>query len=270
MKTKIHPSYVSGSRALHLRQRVHHPRDPRRAARRGVLELPPVLHGPAEADGHRRTRRALPAPRRQGPPALSASSVRQVARCPRVWPPAHRRPSGATTAGRCGARSRHDAAQRRAATTRRGRADGSAAAVQTGEDGQLSAQRDAPVGGQAVLEGVMMRGVSNWAVAVRKPTAEQLSDGELSPEEARAGRDRGEHLPARLGDAPPPRAAPADHPRRGRAGRLDGDRLPRARGLGQRPDAGRGGTRRSRRRSRAACGPARSSSRWRSRSCCSS
>src|SRR5580704_13647151 len=47
-------------------------------------------------------------------------------------------------------------------------------------DGELSAQRDAPVGGQAVLEGVMMRGVSHWAVAVRKPTAEQLreADGE--------------------------------------------------------------------------------------------
>ena len=43
-------------------------------------------------------------------------------------------------------------------------------------DGELSAQRDAPVGGQAVLEGVMMRGVSNWAVAVRKPTAEQLQE----------------------------------------------------------------------------------------------
>jgi uncharacterized protein YqhQ len=45
-------------------------------------------------------------------------------------------------------------------------------------DGELSAQRDAPVGGQAVLEGVMMRGVSNWAVAVRKPAAEQLADSE--------------------------------------------------------------------------------------------
>src|SRR5919197_1450547 len=33
----------------------------------------------------------------------------------------------------------------------------------------LRAVRDAPVGGQAVLEGVMMRGVSVWAVAVRKP-----------------------------------------------------------------------------------------------------
>jgi uncharacterized protein YqhQ len=32
----------------------------------------------------------------------------------------------------------------------------------------LRAVRDAPVGGQAVLEGVMMRGVSTWAVAVRK------------------------------------------------------------------------------------------------------
>ncbi|HEY3192769.1 MAG TPA: DUF1385 domain-containing protein, partial [Solirubrobacterales bacterium] len=36
-------------------------------------------------------------------------------------------------------------------------------------DGALVAKRDAPVGGQAVLEGVMMRGVSVWAVAVRKP-----------------------------------------------------------------------------------------------------
>ncbi|HEY2600605.1 MAG TPA: DUF1385 domain-containing protein [Thermoleophilaceae bacterium] len=33
----------------------------------------------------------------------------------------------------------------------------------------LHAVRDAPVGGQAVIEGVMMRGVSTWAVAVRKP-----------------------------------------------------------------------------------------------------
>ena len=41
-------------------------------------------------------------------------------------------------------------------------------------DGQLTAVRDAPLGGQAVLEGVMMRGVSHWAVAVRKPDAQQL------------------------------------------------------------------------------------------------
>jgi uncharacterized protein YqhQ len=36
----------------------------------------------------------------------------------------------------------------------------------------LGAQRDAPVGGQAVLEGVMMRGVRTWAVGVRKPEGE--------------------------------------------------------------------------------------------------
>jgi uncharacterized protein YqhQ len=52
---------------------------------------------------------------------------------------------------------------------------------------ELSAQRDAPIGGQAVLEGVMMRGVSNWAVAVRKPTAGQLSEGERSPTEPALG-----------------------------------------------------------------------------------
>jgi uncharacterized protein YqhQ len=36
-------------------------------------------------------------------------------------------------------------------------------------DGRPVAVGDAPIGGQAVLEGVMMRGVSTWAVAVRKP-----------------------------------------------------------------------------------------------------
>jgi uncharacterized protein YqhQ len=39
-------------------------------------------------------------------------------------------------------------------------------------DGAMVARRDAPVGGQAVLEGVMMRGVSVWAVAVRTPDGE--------------------------------------------------------------------------------------------------
>jgi len=37
------------------------------------------------------------------------------------------------------------------------------------------AQKDAPVGGQAVLEGVMMRGVSTWAVAVRKQDSGQIA-----------------------------------------------------------------------------------------------
>ncbi len=39
-------------------------------------------------------------------------------------------------------------------------------------DGKPVASRDAPVGGQAILEGVMMRGVSTWAAAVRTPAGE--------------------------------------------------------------------------------------------------
>jgi uncharacterized protein YqhQ len=54
-------------------------------------------------------------------------------------------------------------------------------------DAGLMAERDAPLGGQAVLEGVMMRGVGTWAVAVRRPTPEQLHDGELQAEEPAQG-----------------------------------------------------------------------------------
>jgi uncharacterized protein YqhQ len=62
----------------------------------------------------------------------------------------------------------------------------------------LTATRDAPIGGQAVLEGVMMRGVSTWAVAVRKPTPE-------GPEAA-LGRARG----ADAGDADDAPLGPID------------------------------------------------------------
>ncbi len=52
-------------------------------------------------------------------------------------------------------------------------------------DGRLMSNKDAPIGGQAVLEGVMMRGISTWAVAVRKPAADQLEgdsgNGSISP-----------------------------------------------------------------------------------------
>jgi uncharacterized protein YqhQ len=66
--------------------------------------------------------------------------------------------------------------------------DGANVAVGDGAFGDaLVAQRDAPVGGQAVLEGVMMRGISTWAVAVRKPAPEQLRPGGLEPEEAAHG-----------------------------------------------------------------------------------
>ncbi|HWD74302.1 MAG TPA: DUF1385 domain-containing protein [Solirubrobacteraceae bacterium] len=58
------------------------------------------------------------------------------------------------------------------ATRDASRAPASADAPLTGRGGPLTASRDAPLGGQAVLEGVMMRGVSTWAVAVRKPAEE--------------------------------------------------------------------------------------------------
>src|ERR1700743_3058837 len=49
-------------------------------------------------------------------------------------------------------------------------------------DGRLVAKRDAPVGGQAVLEGVMMRGVSTWAVAVRTPEGQiEVESEPLTP-----------------------------------------------------------------------------------------
>ena len=48
------------------------------------------------------------------------------------------------------------------------------------QEGRLTASRDAPVGGQAVLEGVMMRGVGTWAVAVRKPPADDSELGDVS------------------------------------------------------------------------------------------
>jgi uncharacterized protein YqhQ len=43
----------------------------------------------------------------------------------------------------------------------------------------LTASKDAPLGGQAVLEGVMMRGVKHWAVAVRTPAPEDAPEGAL-------------------------------------------------------------------------------------------
>jgi len=54
-------------------------------------------------------------------------------------------------------------------------------------EGTREATRDAPIGGQAVLEGVMMRGVSTWAVAVRKPSPEQLAAGGIDSKEGARG-----------------------------------------------------------------------------------
>lgn len=56
------------------------------------------------------------------------------------------------------------------------------------DGGTLMASKDAPVGGQAIIEGVMMRGIKHWAVAVR------LENGEIDTEshefESRAKTNR--------------------------------------------------------------------------------
>jgi uncharacterized protein YqhQ len=63
-------------------------------------------------------------------------------------------------------------------------------------DPSLPAAGDAPVGGQAVLEGVMMRGVSTWAVAVRMPSPEQVAGGRrMAGEKAAAGEIRVQSFP---------------------------------------------------------------------------
>jgi uncharacterized protein YqhQ len=87
-----------------------------------------------------------------------------------------------------------------APTTGRPRRDGAVPA--SGEeptrlaDGRLMAGRDAPVGGQAVLEGVMMRGVSTWAVAVRKPApGEAAEDGKVDPQRGAHGEIAVESFP---------------------------------------------------------------------------
>ncbi len=60
-------------------------------------------------------------------------------------------------------------------------------------DGKPVASRDAPVGGQAILEGVMMRGVSTWAAAVRTPAGEITISSE--PVVSWAKRHRALRLP---------------------------------------------------------------------------
>jgi uncharacterized protein YqhQ len=62
-------------------------------------------------------------------------------------------------------------------------------------DGRLMASKDAPVGGQAVLEGVMMRGIAHWAVAVRQPLPEQVGEKGLDPTEAALGEIKVERFP---------------------------------------------------------------------------
>ena len=67
-------------------------------------------------------------------------------------------------------------------------------------EGYLSAERDAPVGGQAVIEGVMMRGVRNWAVAVRRPTPEPPATAEQAGQGRNGGGEQGADTQPALGE----------------------------------------------------------------------
>jgi uncharacterized protein YqhQ len=78
----------------------------------------------------------------------------------------------------------------------------SSSAVAQLPDGELTAQRDAPLGGQAVLEGVMMRGVRHWAVAVRKPTATTGLGKPDAPAQEEVGMPNGEPAAFDRADAP--------------------------------------------------------------------
>ena len=85
-----HPPRVRPrDRALRLREHVHHAFDEARAARRDLLELPPVLHRQAEARRHGRPRRALPAAAREG-------RARRARARPKPW----HRPSAARPSSR--------------------------------------------------------------------------------------------------------------------------------------------------------------------------
>jgi uncharacterized protein YqhQ len=61
-------------------------------------------------------------------------------------------------------------------------------------DGRVMSAKDAPIGGQAVLEGVMMRGISTWAVAVRVP--HELAEAKAAAKAATngGGEDHHHHL----------------------------------------------------------------------------
>ena len=78
--------------------------------------------------------------------------------------------SAASDPSRGSADGRRAADQRRSDTPLERRSRG--ARAERMPDGKPVGIQDAPIGGQAVLEGVMMRGVSTWAVAVRNPEGE--------------------------------------------------------------------------------------------------
>ena len=144
MKVDIHPEYVV-SRHLLVWQRVHDPLDEGRAPRRGVLRMPSVLHGQAEAHGLRRPGGALPAPPREGRGGRRLAAAASVV-------------VGPLTDERRRHRDR-DSGRLQGSAVAAGVASGAtpllrdrATRARYGGDVSVS------YGGQAVLEGVMMRG----------------------------------------------------------------------------------------------------------------
>ena len=198
VKASIHPDYTLANVHCSCGNQFYTRSTERRSARRALLRVPPVLHRQTEAGRHRRSRRALPASDR-----------------PKVEP--------------VGGRTREPD---RGLRTTGGLIPTPPRAVNGGDplrmpDGALVAKRDAPVGGQAVLEGVMMRGVSTWAVAVRTPEGQIEVESESLRPWAKRHRDL-------AGPGPAWRRRPR---------RINGDRLPCPGDLGQRPDRGRRGRR---------------------------
>ncbi|MGH2870563.1 MAG: DUF1385 domain-containing protein [Solirubrobacteraceae bacterium] len=99
--------------------------------------------------------------------------------------------------------------------------------MSAGGDQQLTAVRDAPVGGQAVLEGVMMRGVAHWAVAVRTPV--ELAESGEAGGAGEIGATRGDG--ATGGDGEIGEIAVRSFPLTSRLGRHRAYRLPVLRGV---------------------------------------
>ena len=156
MKTEIHPEYVDSHVTLHVRQRVH------------TRSTQAEIHVEVCSNCH---------PFYTGKQKLVDTGGR-IDRFKRRAAPARRQL----------ARAEHRARRRRSVEASLASLDASdGARVGDGASAATSSRTRRPVGGQAVLEGVMMRGVSTWAVAVRKPLPEQLAEGGLEPEEVPLG-----------------------------------------------------------------------------------
>src|SRR5205823_4768594 len=133
-ETRDSSSISADPRPLRVRRDVDDRLDEERAARRDLLEVPPVLHGTAEAG-------RLGRPHRPFPAALREEGSREEVK--RAWVSSAKLFVNAFNAMTNGLTSSE------AATADR--------------------NVDMLIGGQAIIEGVMMRSLSGYSVAVRKP-----------------------------------------------------------------------------------------------------